>query len=65
MRTFIISNGEVTDYNYILKLIKDDDYIICADGGTRHAYKMKIKVDLIIGDLDSSQDFYINYYEIL
>ncbi|MCK9216796.1 MAG: thiamine diphosphokinase [Firmicutes bacterium] len=63
MKSFIISNGDVTDYEYCKKLIKKDDYIICADGGVRHAYNMRIKPDLIIGDLDSMQQKYIEYYK--
>ena len=63
MRTFIICNGEITNYNYTKNLIKEDDFIICADGGTRHAFNMGIRPDLIIGDLDSTEDFYVDYYE--
>lgn len=63
MKSFIISNGDITDYEHCRKLIKKDDYIICADGGARHAYNMKIKPDLIIGDLDSIHQNYIEYYK--
>lgn len=62
MKTFIISNGDITDYEYCKNIINKDDYIICADGGTRHAYNMGLKPDLIIGDLDSLQQYYIGYY---
>lgn len=63
MKTFIISNGGVTDYEYCKNLIKKGDFIICADGGTKHAYNMGLMPDLIMGDLDSSSDFYIEYYK--
>ena len=59
MKTAIICNGQVTDYEYSMDIIKDADYIICADGGTRHAYKMGICPDLIIGDFDSTNGFYL------
>ena len=65
MNTFIICNGDITDYKYCKNLINKDDFIICADGGTRHAYNMKIMPNLIIGDLDSSQIFYIEYFRNL
>ena len=63
MKTFIICNGEITDYKYCQNLIEKGDFIICADGGTRHAYNMKLLPNLIMGDLDSSQISYIEYYK--
>ena len=63
MKTAIICNGQVTDYEYSMDIIKDADYIICADGGTRHAYKMGICPDLIIGDFDSTNGFYLEHYK--
>lgn len=63
MKTFIICNGEITDYKYCRNLIKKGDFIICADGGTRHAYNMELMPNLIMGDLDSSQISYIEYYK--
>lgn len=65
MRTVIICNGEISDYEYCLDIIKDADYIICADGGTRHAYSMNVNPDLIIGDFDSSNRTYLEYYKSL
>ncbi len=63
MRTIIISNGEINNYNYCKKIIKNDDCIICADGGARHAYNMKLKPDIIIGDLDSLDEFYVEFFK--
>lgn len=54
MRAVIIGNGSISSYEYIRKLIKDDDLVICADGGINHAVKLGIKPDLVIGDFDSS-----------
>lgn len=65
MKTIIICNGDITDYEYCKNIISSADYIICADGGTKHAYKMGIKPDLIIGDFDSSNKVYIEYYKTL
>jgi len=65
MKTIIICNGDITDYEYCRSIISSADYIICADGGTKHAYKMGIKPDLIIGDFDSSNKEYIEYYKKL
>ncbi len=47
----IVGNGEV-DYR-ILKDLPKDTYVICADGGLRHMEGLKVKPDVIIGDMDS------------
>lgn len=50
-RCCIFSGGELEEYNFIE--IKDTDYIICADSGLKHAQRLKIAPDLVIGDFDS------------
>jgi len=62
MKTAIICNGNITDYEYGIEIIKKTDYVICADGGTRHAYKMGVIPDMIIGDFDSSDNEYTQYF---
>jgi thiamine pyrophosphokinase len=52
-RVVIIANGDLTDLNFYRDLLNPDDYIVCANGGTRHAIALGLKPDLIIGDLDS------------
>ena len=54
-RILIFANGELPDLNQARSLLQRDDYIICADGGTRHALALDIKPDLIIGDMDSAE----------
>lgn len=54
MRAVIIGNGTIENYSYIKSKIKADDFIICADGGLRHAHMMDIVPDIAIGDFDSS-----------
>lgn len=63
MKTAIICNGEITDYEYSAEIIQSADYVICADGGTRHAFAMGINPDIIIGDFDSSNNEYLEYYK--
>jgi thiamine pyrophosphokinase len=53
-RIIIFANGELPDLTKTRALLRPGDTIICADGGTRHALALKIKPDLIIGDLDST-----------
>ncbi len=52
-RIIILANGEIKNYKYLSQYISKDDYIICANGGTKHALRMNITPDIIIGDLDS------------
>lgn len=40
--------------DYLRGLVSNGDYIICVDGGSRHLEKLKLKPDIIIGDLDSA-----------
>ncbi|HEU4744486.1 MAG TPA: thiamine diphosphokinase [Anaerolineales bacterium] len=54
-RIIIFANGELPDLEKARSRLQRDDYIICADGGTRHALALDIKPDLIIGDMDSAE----------
>lgn len=65
MKSCIILNGKIQNYELIKVILKKEnyDYIICADGGANHAYEMSIIPHFIIGDLDSVQKDIINYYK--
>jgi thiamine pyrophosphokinase len=54
-RILIFANGELPDINKTRDILKSDDYIMCADGGTRHASALDLKPDLVIGDMDSTE----------
>ncbi len=54
-RIIIFANGALSDTEKALSIVQNSDYIICADGGTRHALTLGVKPDLIIGDLDSAE----------
>ncbi|MGL5347374.1 MAG: thiamine diphosphokinase [Peptostreptococcaceae bacterium] len=65
MKSCIILNGKIQDYNKIKELITKEqyDYIICADGGANHTYNMDIIPNYIIGDLDSINEDIIEHYK--
>jgi len=52
-RIVIIANGDLENPAFYREILREDDYIICADGGSRHAKTLGLTPDLIIGDLDS------------
>lgn len=53
-RIIIFANGDLPGIEKARAILRDDDYIICADGGTRHASSLDLKPALVIGDMDSA-----------
>jgi len=53
MRAIIFANGEFPDSQGARDLLRPDDLIIAADGGTRHALAIGVTPHVVIGDLDS------------
>jgi thiamine pyrophosphokinase len=62
MKAVIIANGSLVNQNSIKKEFNDADYLICADGGAQHAYKLGIIPHYIMGDLDSIDHEVLDYY---
>jgi thiamine pyrophosphokinase len=58
-RIIIFANGELPDKDKVRAILQDDDYIICADGGTRHASSLDLKPALVIGDMDSAESAHL------
>jgi thiamine pyrophosphokinase len=52
-RILIFANGLLPDPQKARSLVQPGDFIICADGGTRHALAMGLDPGLVIGDFDS------------
>ncbi len=52
-RIIIFANGDLPDLNKARALLREDDYILCADGGARHALALGLTPNLVIGDMDS------------
>jgi thiamine pyrophosphokinase len=53
-RAVIFANGRLTNPEKIRALISPGDFLICADGGSRHAKKLGLVPAVLIGDLDST-----------
>ena len=52
-RIVIFANGSLPNLEKARSLIRPDDFILCADGGTRHALALGLTPNVVIGDLDS------------
>ena len=52
-RALIFINGDLPNLATARKIIRNDDFIIAADGGTRHALNLGLFPSIVIGDLDS------------
>ena len=65
MKVCIILNGEIKNYDKTKEMIirENYDFIIGADGGCNHLYKMNITPDYVIGDLDSINNDLVDYYK--
>jgi thiamine pyrophosphokinase len=53
-RIVILANGNLPDIEKARTILRQDDFILCADGGTRHASSLHLQPALVIGDLDSA-----------
>jgi thiamine pyrophosphokinase len=52
-RAVIISNGKVINKEFFMKMIKKSDYVIAANGGSKHTKSFGLIPNVIVGDLDS------------
>ena len=52
-RIIIFANGNLPNLEKARTLIRPDDFILCADGGTRHALALGLIPNVIVGDMDS------------
>lgn len=64
MRAFIFSGGEIFA-EYIKERPEDGDIVICADSGYENAIKLGVRVNIIIGDLDSIGSYAYDADEVI
>jgi thiamine pyrophosphokinase len=55
-RIIIFTNGTIPNLDAVRPLLQQDDVIIAADGGARHAIALGKVPSVVIGDLDSLAD---------
>ena len=55
LRVLIFANGILPDLKAAGSLLQPGDFIICADGGSRHARSLGLTPNVLIGDLDSME----------
>lgn len=53
MKGLIVSSGEIKDYELLDKIVNENEYIVCADGGFSHLLKIDKFPNVVLGDLDS------------
>jgi thiamine pyrophosphokinase len=53
-RCLIFANGTLPDLDAARRLLRPDDFLLAADGGTRHILDLGRTPSIIIGDLDSA-----------
>lgn len=54
-RCVIISSSPKIEIPFLAENVRSDDFIICADGGYKHAEKANLIPNIIIGDFDSAE----------
>ena len=52
-RCVIVGGGEIKNFDYDRRLLREDDFIIAADRGYAHCQAMGIQPSLLLGDFDS------------
>jgi len=53
MKALIIANGSLPSRAIVTRILREAEYIVCADGGANHARRLRIVPDIILGDFDS------------
>ena len=64
MKTIIIGNGEINNYDIIREYF-DQAYIIACDGGVKHCSAMMIMPNIMVGDFDSANKEDAEFFENL
>jgi thiamine pyrophosphokinase len=52
-RAILFANGRMPDLQVARQILQEDDFVIAADGGARHALTLGRSPQVLIGDMDS------------
>lgn len=61
MKALVICNGRMKHYKKTRRMLDHYDHVVAVDGGIRHARKLDIKTDAVIGDFDSVSEDDLSY----
>lgn len=62
MRAVVFGGADIKDYSFCGEYL-ENSIIICCDSGLRHAKKLGIVPDAIVGDFDSADEEIIEYFK--
>ncbi len=63
MNAIIITNGNKPSVELARKLVSTADIVYCCDGAANWAKDIDIKIDVLLGDMDSIKEDTLNYYK--
>ena len=63
MEVTVVTNGYIENMDILKSIIKNSDYVICADGAAKYLMNINIYPDLLVGDLDSIDDDALRWIE--
>ena len=64
-RCVIVGGAGITRYETVKSRLREGDYFVFCDSGLRHAEKLGVRPDLIIGDFDSHENPHLDVETIV
>ena len=55
-RCVIVGGADISDYGYVRKKLRSDDFVIFCDSGLKHLSSLQVSPGLIVGDFDSHEN---------
>ncbi len=62
-KNIIFAGAHIDDYEWLEQQVSNEDEIICADSGLRHAHAIGVTPNIIIGDFDSVDPTLLESYK--